>query len=167
MYDFISEHGTVSEAELSELLNSKAGGGELFAYCQYTTAITCERYGGTVGDVSHLLELRLFDSERELRAVRSVIGKPFIWRIIDDGKFRAELNGETFEERTFTEQHYLDIDSTGTDGRRYFSIGGGEYTLPIENAEKLEIRNYGVYDENGIFGLVDFRIIRILAKGEK
>lgn len=167
MYDFISEYGKVSEVGLADLLASKTNGREFFVYCQYTTAITCEKNNGAISDTAHLLELRLFDSERELKAVRSVIGKTFIWRIIDDEKFRAELKGETFEERTFTERHYLDIDSTKTDGRRYFSIGGGEYTLPIENAEKLEIRNYGVYDENGIFGLVDFRIVRILAKGEK
>lgn len=168
MYDFVSEHGTVSEKELSEFLNSKTSSGEFSAYCQYTTAVTCEKYTGKINDTAHLLEIRLFNSECEIRAVRSVIGKPFIWRIINDEKFKANLkNGETFEERTYTEKQYLDIDSTKTDGKNYHFIGGGKYTLPIENAEKLEIINYGVYDENGIFGLVDFRIVRLLAKGEK
>jgi len=37
----------------------------------------------------------------------------------------------------------------------------------VENAEKLEIRNYCVYDDNGILKIVDFRIVRILAKGEQ
>lgn len=170
MHDFISEHGKVFEAELAELLVSKAGSGEFFAYCQYTTAITCEKFNGAIDNAAALLEIRLFNAVCEIRAVRSVIGKPFIWRIIDDEKFKAALaekGMETFDERIYTEKQYLDIDSTKTNGRNYQAIGGGKYTLPIENAEKIEIRNYGVYDDNGIFGLVDFRIVRILAKGEE
>ena len=92
---------------------------------------------------------------------------PFTWRIIDDSRFREALSGdETFEDRTYTEQQYLDIDSTKSFGRNYTATGGGHYTLPVENAEKLEIRNC-VYDDNGILKIVDFRIVRILAKGEQ
>lgn len=168
MYDFISEHGTIPENELSDHLYSKTGGGNFTAYCQYTTGIICEPYNGTIDNTAHLLEIRLFDLTKEIRAVRTGIGKDFIWRIIDDEKFKAELlsGEESFDERTYTEVQFLDIDSTKTNGKNYCFIGGGSYTLPIENAEKIEIRSYGVYDENGIFGLVDFRIVRILAKGE-
>lgn len=168
VYDFISEHGTVSGSELTELLNTKLNG-VFFAYCQYTTSIACEKYVGTVSDPAHLLEIRLFNTECELRAVRANIGKDFIWRIIDDNKFKEALssNGESFDERTYTETQFLDIDSTKTEGTNYQFTGGGNYTLPIENAEKIEIRSYGVYDDNGLFVLVDFRIVRIIAKGEE
>ena len=166
MYDFICEHGRTDESGLEALLNSKAAG-DMISYRQYTTGIICEPYNGNTGDVSHLLEIRLFNRDMELRASRPEIGMPFIWRIIDDNKFKDTLNGETFEERTYTEQQYLDIDSTKTNGRTYTATGGGSYILPIDNAEKLEIRSYCIYDDNGILKIVDFRIVRILAKGEE
>lgn len=167
MYDFIAEHGTAAENEISECLNSLTDGGDCCAYCQYTTGIFCDKYGGKINDTEHLLEIRLFDLTSEIRAVRSVIGKPFIWRKIDDDKFKESLKGtgESFEERTYSEKQYLDIDLTKSSGKNYRFIGGGSYTLPIENAEKIEITHYGVYDENGLFTLADFRIVRILAKG--
>lgn len=168
MYDFIAEHGTANENEISDRLNSLIDGGDFCAYCQYTTGITCEQYDGKIDNIAHLLEIRLFNLASEIRAVRSVIGDPFIWRKIDDEKFKEKLSGteEDFCERTYSEIQYLDIDATKSNGRNYRFIGGGGYTLPIENAEKLEIMHYGIYDENGLFMLSDFRIVRILAKGE-
>lgn len=159
MYDFICENGRVEDSGLDAFLNSKAQSG-MISYRQYTTGIFCDEFSGTVDDAVHLLEIRLFNENAEIRASRPEIGIPFTWRIIDDSKFREALSGdETFEDRTYTEQQYLDIDSTKS--------SGGHYTLPVENAEKLEIRNYCVYDDNGILKIVDFRIVRILAKGEQ
>ena len=166
MYDFICEHGTVDEKELQNLLNLMSENDHI-AYRQYATGIFCEPYNGEIFDAANLLEIRLFNSSGEIRAVRSVIGKPFVWRKIDDEKFKGALQGESFDERTVTETHYLDIDSTKTSGTEYHFIGGGSYTLPIENAEKIKIRGYSIYDNNGIFKIVDFRIVRIMAKGEQ
>ena len=100
--------------------------------------------------------------------MRSGIGKPFIWRAISDEKFKERLSSadESFEERTYSEKQYLDIDTTKSSGKNYRFIGGGSYTLYVENAERIELLHYGDYDENGIFTLLDFRIVRILAKGE-
>ena len=147
MYDFICENGRVEESGLDAFLNSKAQSG-MISYRQYTTGIFCDGFSGTVDDAAHLLEIRLFNENAEIRASRPEIGMPFTWRIID-------------------EQQYLDIDSTKSFGRNYTATGGGHYTLPVENAEKLEIRNYCVYDDNGILKIVDLRIVRILAKGEQ
>lgn len=168
MYDFISDHGTAEENELTDILNRLANENEFCAYYQYTTKIICEHYSGKIDDTSHLLEIRLFSGNTEIRAVRTVMGKPFIWRKIDDDKFKEALTntGESFDERTYSEIQYLDIDSTKSNGKNYCFTGGGSYTLPIENAERIEVKHYGVYDENGLFMLVDFRIVRILAKGE-
>lgn len=167
MYDFICENGRVGESGLEALLNSKAQSG-MISYRQYTNGIFCDEFSGNVGDAAHLLEIRLFNENAEIRAFRPELGIPFTWRIIDDSRFRKALSGdETFEDRTYTEQQYLDIDSTKSSGRNYTATGGGRYTLPVENAEKLEIRNYCIYDDNGILKIVDFRIVRILAKGEQ
>lgn len=169
MYDFISEYGVSDENEISNRLNSMLDSEDFCAYYQYTTRIACENYNGKIDDIAHLLEIRLFNSTCEIRAARSVIGKPFIWRKINDDKFKENLSGteENFDERTYSETQYLDIDSTKSNGKNYFFTGGGYYTLPVENAEKIEIMHYGVYDENGLFVLSDFRIVRILAKGEE
>lgn len=167
MYDFICENGRADESELEALLGSKAQSG-MISYRQYTTGISCDEFSGTVDDAAHLLEIRLFNENTEIRASRPETGMPFIWRIIDDSRFREALSGdETFEDRTYTEQQYLDIDSTKSSGRNYTATGGGHYTLPVENAEKLEIRSYCIFDDNGILKIVDFRIVRILAKGEQ
>ena len=45
------------------------------------------------------------------------------------------------------------------------TTGGGSYTLPVENAEKIRIRNYLEYVENGIVTIPDFRIIGFIQKG--
>lgn len=165
MYDFICENGRVDENELAALLNEKVQPG-MTAYRQYTTGIFCDVSTGSIDDAAHLLEIRLFSENAEIKASRPETGMPFTWRMIDDDRFKAALGNEgTFEDRTYTEQQYLDISSTN--GRTYTATGGGHYTLPIENAEKLEIRSYCIYDDNGILKIVDFRIVRILAKGEQ
>lgn len=169
MYDFIAEKGTASESDIPELFRSLLNGRDFFVYCQYTTGIACKKYDGAIDDIAHLLEARLFNDSSEIRAVRSGIGKPFIWREIDDGKFKEKLDSsnENFGDRTYSEKQYLDIDATKSNGKSYRFIGGGSYTLPVENAERIELLHYGDYDENGIFTLRDFRIVRILKKGEK
>lgn len=52
-------------------------------------------------------------------------------------------------------------------GACYVTTGGGSYTLPIENAEKIKIRNYLEYDENGIVVISDFRIMGFSQKGSE
>ena len=100
MYDFICENGRVEESGLDAFLNSKAQSG-MISYRQYTTGIFCDEFSGTVDDAVHLLEIRLFNENAEIRASRPEIGIPFTWRIIDDSKFREALSGdETFEDRT-------------------------------------------------------------------
>ncbi|MBR1556021.1 MAG: hypothetical protein IJ644_11615, partial [Oscillospiraceae bacterium] len=64
------------------------------------------------------------------------------------------------------EDQYLDIDTEKSSGTSYIATGGGAYTLPVEDAEKIRIRNYISYDEQGIAQITDFRIVQYLRKGE-
>lgn len=50
-------------------LNSKAQSG-MISYRQYTTGIFCDEFSGTVDDAVHLLEIRLFNENAEIRASR-------------------------------------------------------------------------------------------------
>lgn len=66
MYDFICENGRVEESGLDAFLNSKAQSG-MISYRQYTTGIFCDEFSGTVDDAVHLLEIRLFNENAEIR----------------------------------------------------------------------------------------------------
>lgn len=146
---FIKEHGKCSEDEITALLE-KYSGKTLF--CIYTTHFCCTN-NTTVEDTKHLLELRLFDENSELKAVRANIGQPFFWRYITDE--------DVPDDCTYDELQYLDIDKTKTGGTEYVSIGGGHYQMPREGLERVLIRHYGEYDsESGMFSLKDFRIVK-------
>ena len=44
----------------------------------------------------------------------------------------------------------------------YTATGGGKYSLPVENAEKILIRNYISYDSQGIAQITDYRLVEYL-----
>ena len=91
--------------------------------------------------------------------MRPPIADVFGWRLIDDTK----LSPDDY----ITEDQYLDINEKLSRGTSYTAVGGGRYTLPIENAEKLRIHNYISYDEQGIAQITDFRAVKYLGKGEE
>lgn len=116
----------------------------------------------------HLLELRAFSQDRELHALRDVIGKELSWRLVVDG------DGAGGDVDHLDERQYLDIGKTfGTssiDERAgsfpYRSMSGGAYRLPKRGAQRIWIRNYLDYDGDGLAAVVDFRIVGLLGKGE-
>ena len=70
----------------------------------------------------------------------------------------------------------VEIDSFGaevksvkrkSDGFEYTATGGGKYSLPVENAEKILIRNYISYDSQGIAQITDYRLVEYLCKEGK
>ena len=65
------------------------------------------------------------------------------------------------------EKHYLDIDEKKSDGFEYTATGGGKYSLPVENAEKILIRNYISYDSQGIAQITDYRLVEYLCREGK
>lgn len=103
-------------------------------------------------DEDKLLEIRCFDDSGEYRAYRSVVNKDFIEREITDDK---AFDG------FFNEFHYLDIDEKQSKGTVKFTTGGGTYHLPeeVSDKQKLKVRNYYKFDENGIARPVDWRLV--------
>lgn len=168
MKDFISKYGAATESDLLTVAEKY-----LYDDCGVYAVHTDHFYCGSELniDVKHLIELRIFTANAELKIARLNIGEDFRWRYIDDSAFEQSLSDVTddflcqFSNRTYDEEHYLDIDTTKSNGFCYTTTGGGEYTLPIENAEKIKIRNYLEYDENGIVMISDFRIVGFLQEG--
>lgn len=169
MSDHISEYGKVSENEALTIAEKYFSEGSA-VYAVYSDKFFC----GTELDIDlrHLTELRIFNEDSEFKLSRYNIGGDFKWRYISDTEFKkklADVNDEflsDFNNRVFNEIHYLDIDPRRSSGKNYTTTGGGKYTLPAENAERIEIRSYLDYDDHGILSVKDFRIVRILRKGE-
>ena len=146
MSGYIKATGTVPESEINALLEKYKNEGSLLL-CVYTTKFCCTAYK-PVADITHALEIRLFDEHGELKAIRANIGKEFVWRFISD------------------EEQYLD--AAKNDGTEYTAIGGGHYEMPEAGYERVVIRHYGEYDnESGMFSLKDFRIVTLLREGDK
>ena len=112
-----------------------------------------------IEDTAHLLEARVFTENAEIKIMRPTIADKFSWRLIDDTK----LSPDDY----IIEEQYLSINEKLSSGTSYTAIGGGKYTLPIENAEKLRIHNYISYDEQGIAQITDFRAVKFLGRSEK
>jgi len=168
MKDYISEYGVVSEDKVLKLAENYYSN-KCSVYAVHTDHFYC---GSELNiELRHLIELRIFTSDTELKISRLNIGEDFRWRYIDDSAFEFTLHSETdeflrqFKNSVYDEKQYLDIDPNKSKGLCYVTTGGGTYTLPIENAEKIKIRNYLEYDENGIVTISDFRIIGFVQKG--
>ena len=171
MPDWIKHHKN-NVAEIEILNETSILDGEYKYVAFYTNR---EVAGGTyengvfapgVADVPHLLELRIFNCEREFKAVRTQTGKTFTWRIADETRVCKEFY--TYETQL------LDIDSKkecpeNPDGTTTFTaMGGGKYNIPAKpDCDSVEIVNYIKYDEYGNMQFVDFRLKRFFRGGKK
>ncbi len=169
MKEYITDYGKVSPDEIIALAE-KYLSGDCIVYAVYSDRFFC---GNSIeGDISHLMELRIFNENSELKICRYDLSSDFHWRYIDDSRFIDTISKETdgflrdFNNRTFDEISFLDIDSKKSSGKDYVTTGGGKYSLPVANAERIKTRSYIDYDENGILSINDFRIVKILTKGE-
>lgn len=110
-----------------------------------------------------LLEIRVFDKEKELKLFRSNIGEVF------KGRERNDIEEDYFDER-----QYLDIDWKRSrklykEKHRVRAIGGGVYYLPVEldmkdesdKNVKIKIHNYVDYLENGQAYVCDWRLVEL------
>ena len=121
-------------------------------------------------DVERLLELRVFNPVSGFRALRATIGEDgFACRLADDSNLPPGGEAPDFVENYFDEVHFLDIDLKRSDPGigEYRTTGGGAYTLPVTNAERVKIRNYLEYDDEGVAFVKDFRIVGIIRAGEE
>lgn len=148
--EYISEYGRV-EGDINSFIENNITNGSMIV--MYTHKFEC-CYQQKITDTDHLLELRVFDKDKELKIMRPTIADEFFYRIIDDTK--------NFDDNYIEEEHYLDIDTKKSKGMDYVTTGGGRYTLPIENAERVLIRNYISYDEQGIAQITDFRVVKYI-----
>ena len=160
MKEYIIQSGSVTEQNASALIQDYLKQNR-FIYAVYTNHFFCGTEWNSA-DLHQLLELRIFDQNCEIRLRRLSVSEPFRWRYIDDTAFCEALAQEQdsflnqFHNRTFDESHYLDVKYS--DGKNYTAAGGGKYTLPIEGARKILLRNYLDYDETGIVQVSDFRL---------
>ena len=110
-----------------------------------------------------VLEIRVFNKDRELKLMRSDISKDFLCRCIDDAQPPAAGDDLCYED-SYDEWQILDIDETkGTDAKgRVTATGGGKYYLPLEETENAQIliRYYlGRYKETGQARVEDWRAV--------
>lgn len=150
---YIAEYGVVTE-DINLFINKKIQGGSMIA--MYTEKFECT-VQQSISDVEHLLEIRIFTNEKELKIMRPTMEDDFSYRLIDDTLSEYEY---------IDEEHYLDIDTEKSTGTEYIATGGGKYTLPVENAEKVLVRNYISYDEQGLAQITDFRVVKYLKRGD-
>ncbi len=166
MKEYISDYGMISEDQIIEMTKKYSG----IVYALHTDRFYCGNVAAIVP--SHLMELRIFNDDGEFKAIRFELGREFYWRYISDTDFRNKLKCERdsfladFKNRIFDEVQYLDIDKTISDGTSYVNTGGGHYSLPVEKAERILVRSYIDYDDNGILSIDDNRIVRIMKEGE-
>ena len=164
-----NHNGTADESEiLAKTKNLEEGEYKYIAF--YTNQeVSGGKYengefASEITDTSHLLELRIFNCEREFKAVRTQIGKAFKWRIADE----IEVCNELY----VFETQLLDINAKkecvdNHDGTTTFAaMGGGRYTIPAEpGCDSIELVNYIEYDDYGNMQFADFRIKRFFNGG--
>lgn len=116
-----------------------------------------------------LLDVRVYNSKREVRVSRSDIGREFRGRSLNDEKDVPD------KQDYFDEVQYLDIDDTASEmlfasEGKVQATGGGRYPLPLpgfKNA-KIRIRNYlGYYEETGQAYVKDWRLKDLFQEGDE
>ncbi len=152
--NYIADFGTAED--VNAVIEQKINGGNMIL--MFTDKFLCCPQQ-KIEDTAHLLEARIFTENAEIKLMRPTIADKFSWRLIDDTK----LSPDDF----ITEDQFLNINEKESKGFEYTAIGGGKYTLPLENAEKLRVHNYISYDEQGIAQITDFRAVKYIGKGEE
>lgn len=130
---------------------------------------------GSEFDLGKLLELRVFNEEREYRAFRDNLGEAgFLQRIAEDSKIE--------EDKRFDELHYLDYDEVRTKEARMkanaqsnaepnavLTTGGGKFYLEgIAAKRKVLVRTYLKADSTtGLEYAFDWRVVGYRDEGAK
>ena len=161
------EHIQVKNDDIEKVLNeinedfTDATDGTFFV-AQYTDKFDVGVWNKEIiKNVNKLLELRVFDKNKEWKLFRSDIGKDF--------SYRCQKEDNTKEEGAdyFDEVQLLDIDTkrpSKDDSRKMCTMAGGEYNLPkyIDDLDRAAIivRHYfGVDNESGQAFIRDYRLV--------
>lgn len=110
-----------------------------------------------------LLDIRVFNCEKEARMFRGHVGGVLKGRLADDT--RELLDWQEY----FDEEQYLDIDDVESvdsfqKNNRVKATGGGGYELPLKGFKdaKIRLRNYlGYYEESGQAYVKDWRLMEV------
>lgn len=146
---YIAKSGMAAPDAINALIAAEISGGNMLLI--YTNRFLCIRQQ-EITDLAHLLEVRVFSTEKELKIMRPSMDCDFSYRLIDDT--------EVPDEMYMDEVQYLDI--ANSSGTQYTAKGGGTYTLPAEDLKMVRIRNYISYNSEGIAQMTDFRIVEFL-----
>lgn len=106
-------------------------------------------FASVLKDPEKLLEVRAFDESGEFYAYRSTVDADFNCREI--------INDDKYADGKYDEEQYLDIDTT----KPYLcTASGGRYSLPDGvTADKLKVRYYYKYDDDGVARKFDWRLV--------
>lgn len=114
-------------------------------------------YCNLKGKEDKILEIRIFNDDKELKIYRTDIGKEFSCSIIKEDDYK--------DNDKVDEEQYLDIDTKKTkNNHEVYSTGGGKYNLPLEklNDAKIQIRYYiDRYEESGVARVCNWRCIAL------
>ena len=118
-----------------------------------------------------ILEIRGFNSEKELKLFRSDIGRRFIFREINDSELAENIE-------IISEIQIIDVDATipketkGIMGNVVTATGGGKYNLPLANVKNSKLKiNYYVTSKrdsdtnmmlSGQARVVDWRVVELM-----
>ena len=160
------EHINVKNNDIEKVLNEinedfPDATGSTFFVAQYTDKFYVGIWNkDIIKNVNKLLELRVFDKNKEWKLFRSDIGKDFIYR------FQGEDDNKGEGMDYFDEVQLLDIDTSRPekDPGVMYTTAGGSYNLPKDIADldwaAIRIRHYfGVDSESGQAFIIDYRLV--------
>lgn len=137
-----------------------------FFIAQYTDKFTVGNWDIDSNiDEEKLLELRIFDKDKEWKLFRSDLGREFLWRRRDEKDQDGSkcIEGEDY----FDELQLLDIDTKrspkASTGVKY-TTAGGSYYLPVNlcNLDRAAVRvrhYFGVEEDSGQAFIKDYRLV--------
>ena len=176
MDPWIKDGGSCTREELGLRITEFIRDGDyLLAY--YTDRFLSLRFGSqaVLPSWEDLLELRVFNKDRELWAHRSSTGADFSWRIADDETLRAAAATQEDPFLKDAENHCiytkqtLDINRKAESGfgakdkwgsTKLRTTVGGAYTLPIGKDDGcVLVKHYLRYDVNGVATVADYRLV--------
>ena len=119
-------------------------------------------------DEDRLLDIRVFNKDKEYRLFRDNIASDFFYRLIDDTASDSEYKDKYIEKQRLD----LDMKKGKDDHGRVSAQGGGTYYIPLdipgdnESDLKVVVYNYVGYDDNGMAYIKDYRLVEFI-KDEK
>ena len=160
------ENKQVKKNDVEQVLNEVNGyflnaTDSIFFVVQYTDKFDIDIWNeNIIENTNKLLELRIFNKNKEWKLFRSDIGKDFSYRL--QGEDDNKKEGVDY----FDEIQLLDIDTkrSSKDSRQIYTTAGGRYNLPKDISDldraAIRVRHYfGVDNESGQAFIRDYRLV--------